>query len=220
MQAQAHLRMQRYQNQSLEGGGAGGVAGGENFSEESENETIYERVCMMETSVLLQSEELNRAKTIFLQANSELQSKLENAQLEIDDKIAEIRKKDNIIQDLQSQLTILKSMLKTQGEQLRLANDLRNISTQFSSQPQSSLSSARSQEGELRSESQLLRVQNAEHFEINQGVVFGTAAQLSPMPPPAPPSMPPPESPHPFIVCTKKFTNDSTALNIGNQVNR
>lgn len=39
---------------------------GEDNNNDDDTETIYERVCLMETSVLLQSEELERAKIVFL----------------------------------------------------------------------------------------------------------------------------------------------------------
>ena len=78
LQAQAQLRMQRRNNNtstsittSTSSDSSSNTGGSSyqavNNSNDDGDEDVFERVCLMETSVLLQSEELERAKVIFLQ---------------------------------------------------------------------------------------------------------------------------------------------------------
>ena len=75
------------------GGGTIGETGGA----EGGNPTLYDRLCMMETSVLLQSQELKRTKRLFLRDKERLEIQLAQSLEEVDgrDKIIKERDYDN-----------------------------------------------------------------------------------------------------------------------------
>jgi len=96
-----------------EGEGTGVVSeGGEGGG--GVNPTLYDRLCMMETSVLLQSQELKRTKRLFLRDKERLEIQLAQSLEEVDgrDKIIKERDEDN-----DARLNALKNVEeKLQGE--------------------------------------------------------------------------------------------------------
>jgi hypothetical protein len=122
---------------------------GQDDEEQADNdtETIYDRVCLMETSVLLQSEELERAKIVFLkvcvfvcmcvfvcvcvcvytfvqlcmcvQTNSELMTQLESANKEREERADTIRTQLQRINSLESELAQLRQQQQEQTQHMQ-----------------------------------------------------------------------------------------------------
>ncbi|GMH71606.1 hypothetical protein TrST_g1383 [Triparma strigata] len=105
----------------MEGGPEGASPG--SGAGDGKNPTLYDRLCMMETSVLMQSQELKRTKRLFLRDKERLELQLASALEEVEgrDKIIKDRDKDSeaklkALLDMEDEL---KTEIKTLNSKVR-----------------------------------------------------------------------------------------------------